>query len=168
MVHRSFFPLGNSDITVKEILLAIIFAIMGFLLTTKSWLLFLNGLSPIQGLIVYYVIMYSSLFILSQLGLIIWKFNIKSPLQVLGATMIVFAFFIVVDWESQYVQYITNADMSGASAVFYQSEDGATFYLWNTVLGISNIDVARLLTYVFTPFVLVLTGAVFVSKGIEF
>lgn len=151
-------------ITSSEIKLAIVFAGLGFIFSSRSWLLWLNSFDPIKGLFIYYIILYISIFILSKFNLIIYKFRIEKPLQVLGLLLITFAFFILVDWESAYVQYITTGSTEGASVIFYQCEDGATWYFWYNVMNVKNIEMARILTYVITPFVLVLIGSYFVSK----
>jgi len=168
-IHKDAFKSHKIDkqITPAEIGTALVIAFMGFIFSLKGLLLWLNSLSPIEGLFVYFVIMYTALFILSHFGLIIWKFEIKNAWQVLGATMIVFAFFITVNCENPYVQYVTEGSMEGASGIFYQSEDGATWYFWNTVLGIQNLEIVRILTFMFTPFILTLGGAYLIAKGVS-
>lgn len=151
-------------ITQKEILLSLAFATLGFAFSTREWLLFLNSLNPITGLVVYYTILYSSLILLSKAGLTIYKFRIDKPLQVLGLLLITFSFFILVGWSSNYVQYVTTGSTEGASVVFYQCEDGATFYFWYFIVGIRNIELARFFTFVFTPFTLTLLGSWLVTK----
>jgi hypothetical protein len=151
-------------ITQKELSLAISIAIMGFVLSSREWILFLNSLDPLQGLLVYYVILYSSLTVLSYLGLVIFNVKIKNPIQTFGLILITFAFFITVDWESPYIQLITKGNVENASTIFYQSEDGATWYFWSNIVGIKNIETLRLLTFVLTPFLLCLIGAYLVTQ----
>jgi len=90
-------------LTAKEISLAIALAVLGFLFTMREIILFLNGLSAIEGLAVYYVIVYLALFILSRMDLVIFGFKIKSVAQTVGLTIITFAFFITVNWTSPYI-----------------------------------------------------------------
>jgi hypothetical protein len=151
-------------ITQKELSLAISIAIMGFVLSSREWILFLNSLDPVQGLFVYYVILYSSLTVLSYLGLVIFNIKIKNPIQTFGLILITFAFFITVDWESPYIQLITKGNVENASTIFYQSEDGATWYFWSNVVGVKNIETLRLLTFVLTPFLLCLIGSYLVTQ----
>jgi len=152
-------------ITEKEFLLVLAITLMGFIFSMRESILWLNTLNPFQGLIVYYAILYTSLYLLSRAGLIIWEFKIEHPLQVLGATLIIFSFFITVNWENPYVQYITRGSFGDVSTVFYQSEDGATWYLWSQV--VQNIELLRILTFIITPFILSLIGVLLV-KEVEF
>lgn len=154
-------------ITRKELILAIIFAFAGFVLTMRWWILFLNTLNPLLGLLVYYVIMYSSLYGLSRLDLTIFGFNIKKPLQVLGVTLITFAFFIVVDWESPLINMITNGTTQGISNVYFQAEDGAVWYIFSLIFGTAHIQLLRIFTYVITPFLLALAGGLLIKDKPE-
>jgi len=149
---------------MQEFSLALLFAVLGFIFSSRQWLMFLNGLNPLTGLIVYYAILYSCLFGLSQLGLVIFGFRIKTPLQTFGLLLITFAFFIIVDWESAYVQYVTMGSVEGASSVYWQSEDGAVFYVWQKLLPFLSMEAYRFLTYVLTPFILALLGGLLISK----
>lgn len=119
---------------MKEITLAIALAVMGFLFTTHEMILFLNALNAIEGLAVYYVILYATLLVLSRMDLVIFGFKIKNVTQTIGLTIITFAFFITVNWTSPYVQYVSTGSLQGASNIFYQSEDGMTWYVWSTLL----------------------------------
>jgi len=151
------------EITREELALVLVITIMGFAFSMRPWILFLDSLNPFTGLIVYYVILYFSLYALSKMGLVIWKIRIKSALQVLGALLITMAFFITVDWESPWVQYVTGRTGADVSNVLYQSEDGAFWYLWSFLT--NNFEVLRILTYVITPFILTLIGVILVRKA---
>jgi hypothetical protein len=155
---------GKFAITSKEFLLAVTLAVMGFLFSSREWILYLNSLNPIQGLVIYYIILYSSLTILSKMGLVVFNIKIQNPVQTFGLLLITFAFFIIVDWESQYVQLITKGNIEQASNVFYQAEDGATWYFWTNVVGVKDVETARWLTFVITPFILTLIGAFLVTR----
>jgi hypothetical protein len=152
---------------MKEITLAVALAVMGFLFSTHEMILFLNDLIPLQGLLVYYVIVYLALFILSRMDLVIFGFKIKTVMQTVGLTIITFAFFITVNWTSPYVQYVTTGSVQGASNIFYQSEDGAIWYLWSLLLPTVGVEVVRILTYVVSPFLLALLGGLLVSGRIR-
>ena len=153
-----------SKITIKEFWLAIVFSVMGFVISSREVIMFMNGLNPIAGLVLFYGILYGSLYILSYAGLIIYKFKIDNPIKILGLLLITFAFFIIVNWESAYIQFVTMGNMGGASPMFLQSEDGAVWYFWYDIMNVNNIEIARLLTYVLTPFLLVLIGSLMVSR----
>jgi hypothetical protein len=154
-------------ITLKEFLLALVIALMGLLFSTKLWLKFLDSLNPILGFFVYYLILYSVMFGLGLLGLVAFGIKIKDPLQVLGLLMVAFAFFITTNWESSFVQYTTTGSFEGASNTFYASEDGATWYFFYNILGISNILISRILTFVITPFLFALGGLYLASGKIK-
>lgn len=151
-------------LTKKEFLLAVIIASLGLLFSSRFIILWLNTLSPLLGLLVYYVIMYGMFIALGHFGLIIFGIKIKHPLQTLGLLMITFALFIVINWESPYVNILTKGSMDNVSVIYSQSEDGAVWYLWNSIIGITNLAVLRLLTFVFTPFLLVIIGSLFVTR----
>jgi hypothetical protein len=151
------------EITREELALVLVITIMGFAFSMRPWILFLDSLNPFTGLIVYYIILYITLYVLSKMGLVIWKIRIKTPLQVLGCLLITMAFFITVDWESPWVQYVTGRAGADVSNVLYQAEDGAFWYLWSFL--ISNFEVLRILTYVITPFILTLIGVILVKKA---
>jgi hypothetical protein len=155
-------------LTMHEVWLALALALMGFALTSRSWLLFLDGLNPIQGLAVYYLILYVSLYMLSRLDLVVFGFKIKEPLQTLGLLLITFAFFICVDWESPYVQIVTGRGVENVSPVLFQSEDGAVWFLWQNAVPWADAETLRLLTYVATPLILALIGGLLVSEKVKF
>jgi len=150
------------EITKEELALVLVITFMGFAFSLRQFVLFLDTLNPFTGLIIYYIILYFSLYTLSKLGLVIWKIRIKSPLQVLGALLITMAFFITVDWESPWVQYVTNRT-TDVSNVLYQSEDGAFWYLWSFLT--NNFEVLRILTYIITPCILTLIGVILVKRA---
>ncbi|OIP20532.1 hypothetical protein AUJ91_01110 [archaeon CG2_30_31_98] len=152
------------SLTWRELSLAVIIVVFGFLFSTKEFLLFLNTLNPIYGFMLYYFILFLVLFVFSKFGFVIMNVKIQNIVQVIGSTMIAFAFFIVVGWESAYVQYITLGSYGEISNIFLQSEDGAVWYFWYNIIGIVNIELARLLTFVITPFVLVIVGGLLVTK----
>jgi hypothetical protein len=64
---------------------------------------------------------------------------------------------------------VAKGNIEAASPVFYQSEDGMTFFLWSQLFPPipENMEKLRLLTYVVTPFILALVGVFLVTK-VEF
>ena len=156
------------DITAREVALAVVFAVIGITTTMRPFLMFLAGLNPLYGLILYYAILYVCLVALSKFELVIFGIKIKNLAQTLGVLLITFAFFMVISWTSGYVQYVTTGSFVGASPVFLQSEDGAVFWIWQMLLPAADVEVWRLLTYAVTPFLLTLTGGVLASKKVKF
>ena len=154
-------------LTGREIWLATALALMGFAFSTRTWLLWENTLNPIQGLIVYYIILYGSLFALSRLGLTVFGIKIDKPLQTFGLLCITFGFFCVVDMSSAWTTIATGGNTATVSPIYWQCEDGAVYYIWNLILPWASAEILRLLTYVFTPAVLALIGSYFVSGKIK-
>lgn len=167
MTDNTIFKWGIFEVTMKELMIAISFVVMGFIFSSRQFILYLNDLNPMQGLVAYYAILYGSVFILSLLGLTVFGFKIKKPLQHLGLLLIIFSFFITINWESPYVDYVTKGHYVDVSPIHYQAEDGATYYFWEKVMHIEDINKLRIMTFMITPFVLSLIGAMFVSEKIK-
>ena len=153
------------ELTSKEFALAVVLALMGFAFSTRQWLLFLSGLSPLEGLIIYYIILYASLYVLSRLDLVVLGIKIKEPLQTFGLLLITFAFFITVNFENPYVQLVTMGTTQGASPVFYGSEDGAVWFVVSQF--VSDVWLCRMITFVAVPFLLTILGGILVSGKIK-
>lgn len=137
-----------------------VFALLGYLFSSRQFILFLNRLNPFQGLLFYYLQLFIVLEVLQYFGLVIGGVKMQSLTQTLGELLIVFAFFIIVDQESGWVAYVIGEDEGKKKdypVVYTQAEDGAVYYLWSTYVT-SNPDTARLLTFVVTPAVLVAIG----------
>lgn len=149
--------------------LPIIFACIGFLVSTKSWLLFLDTLNPAQGLAVYYFIVFITISVLQYFGLVIGGQKMQSFRQTIGEILIIFSFFILFNFESQYVQWVVdkskNNTSSNCTTVYDQSEDGATYYLVNS--SINSPEKSRYITFVIIPFILTLIGVMLVQEKIE-
>jgi hypothetical protein len=156
------------SLTGKEVAFAVVLAVLGFLFSTREWLLFADGLNPLAGLLIYYIVLYVFLIVLSKLGLVILGVKIEDFAQTFGLLLMTFAFFIVVDWSSGYVQWVTMGPNSTVSNIFLQCEDGAVYFVWTRVLPFATQEVWRILTYVVTPFFLALAGGVLSSKKLKF
>jgi len=156
--------MGRS-LTSKEFFLAVALSLLGFVFSMRTWLLWLNTLNPFEGFIVYYIILYVSLFILSKAGLVVFGLKIDDPVQTLGLLLITFSFFLIVGFSSGYVQYVTTGSMAGASSIYYQCEDGMVWWAFSQF--VSDIWVCRILTFVVTPFILTLIGGFLVSGKIK-
>ena len=157
-------------ISEREFSLAIAIAVLGLAFSTRTWILYLNGITPVVGLIFYYIILYAALYVLSRMGLVVFGLKIDDPVETFGLLTITFAFFIVVNWTSPYAQYVTTGSFAGASNVFVNnSEDGLTWYLWSQLIPQipANLLILRLLTYVATPFILTLLGGMLISGKVR-
>lgn len=139
---------------------ALAFAVLGYIFSSRWFILFLNKLNPIQGLLFYYLQLFITLEILQWFGLVIGGVKINTTLQTIGELLVVFAFFILVDNESEWVKTVVGEETKEEQRcpkVYLQAEDGATYYLWKTLTG-APPDTIRLLTFVLTPAILVTVG----------
>lgn len=136
------------------------FALLGYLFSSRRFILFLNNLNPFQGLLFYYLQLFVTLEVLQYFGLVIGGIRMTSFLQTIGELLMVFAFFIIVDQESGWVAQVVG-DQKGKKeeypVVYTQAEDGAVYYLWSTYVT-SDPEKARFLTFVVTPAILVSIG----------
>lgn len=139
--------------------LPVALAVLGWLFTTKPFLMFLDRRSPATGLLVYYACLTAAVYGLQLLGLSVAGTPHTTIRQLVGTMLVLFAFFIVVDWESCYVQTITKGSCDEVSNVYLSAEDGATYWGWSKLLPRASPDTLRLLTYVLVPFVLALLGS---------
>jgi hypothetical protein len=67
----------RSKLVNRDVKLALLIGIIGYLFSSRTWLLFMNKLNPLEGTIVYYVIIYAGLYGLAKLGLSMFGFRIS-------------------------------------------------------------------------------------------
>lgn len=146
----------------KLLFLPLCFAIIGFLVTTKSFLKFYNSLGPAKGLAFYYVIISCTIIILEYLGLIIADIHFNSFNHFLGTVFLNFSFFLIVIWSNCYVAEITKGGCKNFTEIYLNSESGATYYLWSKVT--NNQKLKRFLTFVITPFILAIIGIFLIKQ----
>ena len=116
-------------ITGKERAFVGVMTLLAIIFTNKWWLLFLNQVNPVVGFLIYYVIVYAALILMSMLGLIVFGVKIKKPLQIIGSSLVLFAFFLIFNWSSAYVGLV-HAD----NVYFNNSEDGALFFIFSLLI----------------------------------
>lgn len=137
---------------------ALVFAFLGYLFSSRKFILFLNRLTPTQGLIFYYFQLFVTLEVLQYLGLVVGGIKIASTMQTFGELLVIFAFFILVDQESRWIQVVVGEDTKQEQRcpqLYLQSEDGATFEFWSNWF---SPDTARIFTFIVTPAILVALG----------
>jgi hypothetical protein len=159
------------ELTTQEIMLAVVVAALGYILTFPTFLQWMNLQSPIIGFIIYELLLFGILLGLSKSGLVIFNIKIKILTQTIGLWFIQIAFFIPIDWESAYIQYVTTGSFIGESAIFLNSEDGVTWFIWSSLIPSTSplmIEITRVLVYCFTPLVFMLIGGYLVSGKIKF
>lgn len=137
-----------------------VIAILGYLFSSRKLILFLNSMNPLQGLLFYYLQLFVTLEILQAFGLVVGGVKMTSLTQTFGELMMVFAFFILVAQESEWVSHVVGEDEGKKKdypILYTHSEDGATFYLWTRYVT-SDYETARILTFVVTPVILMALG----------
>lgn len=139
----------------------LILGLLGFVFSSRRWILFLNNQSPFIGLFIYYTIILFTILFLQNIGLVVADVKFDSIQHALGTLLILFSFFIIFDWESLYISQVTNHDEP--SNVYLQSEDGVTYYFFYNILGLS-IEHARIMTFVISPIILTTIG-LFLIRG---
>ena len=73
--------------------------------------------------------------------------------QTIGEIFIIFSFFILFNFESEYVQYVVNKEnIPKCTQVYTQSEDGTVYYLVNKF--VKDPRKSRIITFVIIPFTL--------------
>ena len=142
---------------MRRYTLPIVFAILGFLLSTKTWIRTYDKLPPYGGLAVYYAIITLTIIILEHFGLVVGGVEFFGFRHTLGTLLIIFSFFIIFDWESCYINVVMVGNCKDVSQTYFASEDGAVYDLWNKLFPDKH-DTNRILTYVITPFILCSIG----------
>ena len=135
--------------------LAAAFALAGLVFTSKIWLRWLHSLGPEQGLLVKWVAILGSIFLLD---LVDPTLKLEHKTQALGIVMILVAFNIIFNYQSEWI------DDSGSGNVQVQTPDGALYRRARTNLN-APPEIARILVFVLIPFILVFFGSRFVRKG---
>ena len=154
----------NIDEALK---LSITFGLLGFIFSSRSWIKTIDKLTPIRGLLIYYIIIYITVYVMAHLGLIIGHSKITNYVHTLGVVMILFSYFIIFNWESEYINIVTKGkfDDKSTSKIYLQSEDGATFDFFYNIT--KNVELSRILTFIVTPIVLTFIGSILIEKKIK-
>lgn len=142
-----------------------LFAFFGWAFSSAPFIAFLDKLTPVQGLIVYYLMMGGCIILLQFFGMRIGNVHFNTPLHTLGSLLILFSFFLILNWESEYIYFMTGTE--ARSNITVQSEDGAVYYIWRKLTG-NKLELSRWLTFVLTPFVLVTIGVWLIFTGTHY
>ena len=148
----------------KDLALAGVFSAMGYFFTQPDVLACMASQNPFYGFVIYEVILIGVLLILSKLGLTVFGVRIGGLKQTVGIWLITSAFFMTVNWTNPWVQLSTmGADGSVVSSVFYNSEDGAAWWIWSQLLPSASAEQLRWLALVITPGLTGLLGGLLVT-----
>lgn len=135
--------------------LALAFAFVGLVFTSRPWLRWLHRLSPEQGLVVKWAAILGSIFVIDAADPTL---KLEHKTQALGAIMILAAFNMIFNYQSEWI------DESGSPNVQVQTPDGALYHRARSNLGLPP-EVARITVFVIVPFVLVFFGSRLVRSG---
>lgn len=145
-------------IQAREFVLAVVLALMGVYFTSNGFSKFYFELNPLVSFLFSYLMFYILVLILSKMNLILFKFNVGSFDRFFGLLLITTAFYLVTTWSSCYYDLASGATCPVESPTV----DGATFWLWSHIVdptaSVAKLQIVRFLTYVLTPFILVLGG----------
>lgn len=149
----------------NKIMLPLIFGVLGFIFSLRPWILFMNTLSPLVGLIMYYVLLIIITVLLEHSGLTVAGINFNTFGQAIGTILIIFSFFIIIKWQSCYMDYaIHGRKCENIDNIFLHSEDGATYYLWSKM--VKDPNTLRILTYIITPVLLSYIGMNLITEKV--
>ena len=158
---------GGASQFVVRVMLGL--ALMGFLVAYKNFIVFMNKLNPLQGLVIWYGLLAMALLIIFH-GRTVAIAGVGSRslglLEVAAILMVVWAFQIVLGVESPWAAYASGKNPEQVPNVIYQSEDGVTYtFLYNLFWSLSPYfpnqlwktypEFIAFLTYVIAPIILV-------------
>lgn len=135
--------------------LALTFAVMGLIFTSRTWLQWLHTFSPEAGLAIKHAAILLAIIILNYSDNSI-KLEYKTG--ALGIFLVYMAFMIIFNYQSKWVEE------SGSSNVQDQTPDGVIYLRARTNLNL-NPDLARIVTFVLVPFILAIMGSRLLRRG---
>lgn len=135
--------------------LAVAFALVGYIFTSKLWLRWLHSLGPEQGLAVKWVSIIGAILLIDMTDPTL---KLEHKTQALGVVMVLAAFNMIFNYQSEWI------DESGSENVQVQTPDGALYHRARTILGL-NPDMARIVVFVLVPFILVFFGSRLIRNG---
>ena len=130
------------------------FGVLGFVFTSRPWLQWLDTLSPEMGFMVKTAVIFLVVLGLQGIdGLI--KMNHG---QTLGVLFVYTAFLMIFNYQSGWIKD------SGSANVELQTADGIAYHRSKNSLNL-NPEMARLVSFVVVPVLLVLVGSIFIRRG---
>ena len=133
--------------------LALGFAAVGFVFTSRQWLAWLHQFGPETGLFIKYVAIVSTVLFLDFIDPTL---KLEHKTQALGALLVFIAFNLIFNYQSELIDDYSRVEI--------QTPDGALYHRAKTTLGLSP-EMARIATFVLVPFVLVFFGSRLVRNG---
>ena len=134
--------------------LASLIAAAGLIFTSRTWLNFLHKFEPETGLLIKNAVV---LFVIYLTHLIDPSVSVPH-VKAAGAFLIYLAFMMIFNYQSDWIEE------SGSGNVGDQTVDGAVYHRARETMNLKP-ELARLVTFVLVPFVLVFAGSRLVKRG---
>jgi hypothetical protein len=147
------------------LLIPTVLATSGFIVSTNSWITFVNNLSSCHAIILRYFVIIMLLLILRKMGVTIREIEFDTIGHVIGSVLIIFSFFIIFNFSSCYYNELLNGECYSVPELYLASEDGIVYNFWKRYT--KNTNNLRILTYMVTPFLLTLIGIFLIQKKIS-
>lgn len=138
---------------MSHLKLVFAFLVIGYIFTHKLWLNWLARLSPEMGLVVKQVIIAALIYNLHHLDGSVRPAHVWT----LGVYLIYLAFQIIFNYQSKWIRE------SGSDPVDEQTPDGVLYH--NARHLTDNMELARILTFVVVPALLVFAGGHVLRRG---
>ena len=139
---------------MKHLKLAALIAASGFIFTSRPWLNFLHKFEPEKGLLIKNAVILSVIFLMHVIDPSVSLPHIRAA----GVFLIYVAFMMIFNYQSDWI------DESGSGNVGDQTVDGAVYHRARETFKFSP-EIARFVTFVLVPFVLVFAGSRLVKNG---
>lgn len=154
--------MSKLKITGKEWAFVGIMTLLAIIFTNEYFLRFLASLNSFFGFMIYYIILYGCLTVMAYAGLVVFGIRIKKPLQIIGTGLIIFAFFLIFDWSSDYLNLV-----NASNGLINNSEDALSWDFWTLIIN-PTTDFLRWLAWALafplTVFIFTLIGVILNSK----
>jgi len=139
---------------MKHLKLAALIAASGFIFTSRPWLNFLHKFEPEKGLLIKNAVILTVLFLMHVIDPSVALPHIRAA----GVFLIYVAFMMIFNYQSDWIEE------SGSGNVGDQTADGAVYHRAREDLNLKP-ELARLVTFVLVPFVLVFAGSRLLRNG---
>jgi Ca2+/Na+ antiporter len=138
----------------RHLKLASLIAMAGLIFTSRTWLNFLHKFEPETGLLIKNAVVLFVIFIMHFIDESVSVPHVKA----VGVFLIYVAFMMIFNYQSDWIEE------SGSENVGDQTMDGAVYHRARETFKFSP-EIARLVTFVLVPFVLVFAGSRLVKNG---
>ena len=139
---------------MKHLKLAALVAASGFIFTSRPWLNFLHKFKPEKGILIKNAVILTVIFLMHLMDPSVSVPHVRAA----GVFLIYVAFMMIFNYQSDWI------DESGSENVGDQTVDGAVYHRARETLNLKP-ELARLVTFVLVPFVLVFAGSRIIRNG---